>query len=304
MNLNSIKTLFQIKATNSAKQIMDTIKKRIDTADKFLESYDRLKDRVIPWNEFNETLVELDKYRKDYSIESATLIGGIKTTMMNGMDAYFSASQNVYEWAGVATPLLNIYIKLFNQHTEEKAQTQRTLLLKVLDDSIAKMTEARKELERSSACFNEAGGQLESLNIRFDAEFDEKSEFVKTKIFQVKMSAYTSGALFGTPGVLLVKFYVLKKLIPPLMKKLKSIEKFYKDTKTKVDNAAENIEKIKATLKTEIKHIGDLKVQTENTKSYINVDEIPEMRDDVIKSVQSLITHCDAYRKRHNGKTD
>lgn len=90
--------IFQNKVHNNAQMIFDTVKEGIDTADKALVFYDKLVDRVIPWEEFNETLVELDKFRKDYTIESAALIGETKTLMMNGMDEYFSASQDIYEF--------------------------------------------------------------------------------------------------------------------------------------------------------------------------------------------------------------
>lgn len=88
------------------------------------------------------------------------------------------------------------------------------------------------------------------------------------------------------------------------MNKLDGIEKFYTNLKEKVDISSKNIDKTKATLKTEIQHIGDLKVQTEGTKTYINLDNIPQMRDDIIESVQKLIKNCADYRDRHNSKTD
>lgn len=80
-----------------AKVVIKVINEGIETADKALTMYDKVIDRVVPWKTFNETLVDLDKFRKDYSVESAELIGEVKTLMMNGIDAYHAASQNVYE---------------------------------------------------------------------------------------------------------------------------------------------------------------------------------------------------------------
>lgn len=77
--------------------VIEVVKEGIETADKALTMYDRIVDRVIPWKTFNETLVELDKFRKDYSTESASIIGEVKTHMMNGIDAYFSGECNSVE---------------------------------------------------------------------------------------------------------------------------------------------------------------------------------------------------------------
>lgn len=91
------KCLFQHEVAAEARVVIEVVKQGIETADKALTMYDKIVDRVIPWKTFNETLVELDQFRKDYSVESAALIGEVKTFMMNGIDAYFAASQNVYE---------------------------------------------------------------------------------------------------------------------------------------------------------------------------------------------------------------
>lgn len=119
-----------------------------------------------------------------------------------------------------------------------------------------------------------------------------------------KLGAYAGGALFGIPGLLIAHFFAVGKFVPALMEKLDGIEKFYKNLKEKVEESTKNIDKIKSALKTEIKHIADLKIQTENTKSYIDLDSIPKMRDDIIESVQKLIKNCIDYRARHNNKED
>lgn len=48
-------------------------------------------------DELKKTIAELEKFRKDYSHESAALIGDTKRLLMDGENDYFSASQNVYE---------------------------------------------------------------------------------------------------------------------------------------------------------------------------------------------------------------
>lgn len=63
---------------------------------------------------------------------------------------------------------------------------------------------------------------------------------------------------------------------------------------------AASIDNIKEAFKTEIQHISDLKVHISSTETLIKMDDVQELRDTVIKSVQDLIAQCDEYRKRHN----
>lgn len=177
------------------------MKAGIERSSEALALYDRVLDQVVPWKEFNATLVELDNYRKDYSIESATLIGEIKTLMMDGIDAYVAASQSVYEWAGLVIPLLKAYLKLFDCHNPKNAEGQKTILLKVLDQGLIKMLAAQEHLGRSSGSFNQATGRLTTLHSRFEYEFQENSDFVQNKITQIRIGAYAGGALFGIPGL-------------------------------------------------------------------------------------------------------
>lgn len=110
------------------------------------------------------------------------------------------------------------------------------------------------------------------------------------------------GAFFGIPGLVIAAGVLEGKLVPELKEKMESIKQFYDGLKTKIGTASTQIDIIKTTLKTEIMKIGDIKIQTENTKAYVNVDDIPKMKDDVIKAVQKLMESCTEYRARHNSK--
>lgn len=54
----------------------------------------------------------------------------------------------------------------------------------------------------------------------------------------------------------------------------------------------------------EIHHIGELKVQTDETRTFIGLDDVAELRETVTLSVNALIMKCDEYRKRHIQKAD
>lgn len=106
-------------------------------------------------------------------------------------------------WTGLVMPLLGAYLKLFDSYNVENAAAQKKLLLRVLDDGIAKMTAAQDQLGKSSSSFNSCAGKLTTLQSRFEYEFDEKSEFVSSKITQMRIIGYSGGAIFGIPGLLI-----------------------------------------------------------------------------------------------------
>lgn len=132
-------------------------------------------------------------------------------------------------------PLLRAYLKLFNGYNRENAEAQKKILLKVLDDGIEKMTAAQDQLSKSSSSFNSCAGKLTTLQSRFEYEFDEKSEFVKSKVTQMRIIGYSGGAVFGIPGLLISAWILEGNLVPKLMDKLKNIEEFYTSLKTKVE---------------------------------------------------------------------
>lgn len=68
---------------------MGTAKEGIENAGAVLDLYNNVLDRIVPWKEFEVTITELDKYRNDYSKESADVLGEIKTHMKNGMKLQF-----------------------------------------------------------------------------------------------------------------------------------------------------------------------------------------------------------------------
>lgn len=49
----------------------------------------------------------------------------------------------------------------------------------------------------------------------------------------------------------------------------------------------------------EIHHIGEVKTKAASTKSFVELDFIKDLRDDVIGSAKELIESCNEYRQRH-----
>lgn len=280
-----------------AKLAIETAQEAIKTVDSALDLYNKVLDQVIPWKVFREALEDLEKFRKDYSAESATLLGEIKTALLNAMDAYFWASQSIYEWCGLVVPLLTTYIQLFNGINPVKSAAQKILLLKVLDDAMAKMNKSQGELANSATSLNDAAGKLTALNTRFANEFDEKSAFFQSKVDGIRITGASFGGLFG---INIAADNLEEKLLPELKERLNSIKQFYGHLEDKVSKAFADIDGTKLKLKDEIRMIGDLKTQTEETRPYVDLDNVEALRDTIIESTNNLITKCNEYRERHS----
>ncbi len=99
-----------------ADKTVEVVKNAIETADGALDLYNKYLDQVIPWQTFDETIKELSRFKQEYSQAASVLVGDIKTLLMDSQDKYFEATQTVYEWCGVATQLLAVYILLFDEY--------------------------------------------------------------------------------------------------------------------------------------------------------------------------------------------
>lgn len=301
--MNTIYSL--LEDTREARIAMETVIESIEVAKEALVFYDRLVEQVIPWKDFNNTLFELDRFQKDYSTESALLISEIKTIMMNGMDEYFAASQDVYEFAGTIATHLKLYIKLFNGHNARQAYAQKNLLLEIFDTGLEKLKSAQERLGKSSESFNIVFGQLSTLRKRFEDEFDLHSKFFKAKMKVIKKVSRLFGlSIFGLAGYFLGAEFGDQKYVRKLKQELRKIEMFYYYLHLKIADAFTNIDGTKKILQTEIHHISDLKVQIEETQTFVDLDYVPDLRDKAISAAQILITKCMEYRKRHIEKTE
>lgn len=284
---------------------LETVRDGIEEAKGALAMYDQLVERVIPWTTFNDFLIGLDKFREDYSSESALLISDIKTLITDGLGAYFSASQSVYEWAGMAATNLELYVKLFDHHDARRAAAQKKLLLELLESGIEKMTAAQKELGKSLQSFNSVNGELSTLRKRFEDEFDEKSEFFQAKIELIRSGSHFWGSsLFGLSGYFFGAEIGERKYVNQLKRELRKIEMFYYHLHLNIEQALNSIDDTKKMLGHEIEHITEIKIQIGDTQLFVNLDELADMRDTIIETAQGLVRKCEQYRKRHVEKIE
>ena len=85
---------------------------------------------------------------------------------------------------------------------------------------------------------------------------------------------------------------------------MEEIKIFYDDLRSNIEHAFNDIDSTKIILKAEIQFISELKIQAEQTETFVNLDDVPTLRDIVIKSAQDLIVKCVEYQKRYIEKND
>lgn len=91
------------------------------------------------------------------------------------------------------------------------------------------------------------------------------------------------------------------KLIPELREKMAEVKNFHDRVKSRIDEATRALTETEGKLKAEIKHIEDLKSQTEATDQVVQLDSDPVLADEIKNAVTQLIDDCNAYRRRHGG---
>lgn len=282
----------------------EIVQRALEASDKALELYDKFIDQLIPWKTFEDTVKDLTKFEKEYSQEAAILVGQVKTLLMNSNDDYLKAVQSVYEWCGVASRLLRSYLQLFDNYNAKKAEGQKVILLKVLGEGITKMTLAQVSLEKSSQSFNGASGKLMALNNQLREDFSTGSSYFNRQVDKLRKEAYAgaaAGVVLGPFGLIIsysTAAGVLEgKLIPEMKHKFEEVKRSFEKMQDLVSRADKDITAAKKTLQDEIKIIGDMKVETETTRTYVELDDL--LIETLKNSAWKLIEQCDNYMKRH-----
>ena len=296
--------------TNSQVQVPNlttpdqVVNSALEAGEKSLDLYNKTADQLIPWDEFKDIMDKLARHEKDYSNQAGQIVGKIKTLLLDSHDQYLKATQSVFEWCSLTSALLQAYLDLFEDYNEEKAESQKIIILKVLKNGIDKMNAAQNSLGSSSMSFNEASGQISLLRTQLSNDFDNGSSYFKHQVDKIRKEAYAgagAGIIFGPFGLIvsegIAAGVVEGKLIPELLAKFKEVQKHFDEVKELVSKANKDINETKTKLQNEIEIIGDIRVKTEETSLYIKINSL---RERLRKSATNLITLCQMYMKRHH----
>lgn len=266
-------------SASDAKLVLTTINEAVNATNEALNVYDKLIENVIPWDRFKVNLDEMEKLSDDVSTETGLFFGQIKTDMLDGFDGYFHASSKIYEWVSLVESHMKLYVKLFDNHDAQRAETQKVFLIKMLENGIAQLTEAVAELGKSSQDFKSVRDKLLALRRKFGPKFDGK--FAESLISEKDLTVNPDD----------------------LWRMVNEILKFYGSLKKNANQTKQNIVHAKRILRADIRLISELKTQVQQKVRFVHADESSDLRAMVIHSAERLIGTCAEYRKRHNNKT-
>lgn len=247
---------------------------------------------ALPWKALNQNAKQLDQGEGEFSKPNGVLLGQIKTTLLNGIDAYDSASQTIYEWTGLAPTTLKRYIELFSLSDPAALTTQRNFLLRVLDNGIKKLGKAQKEIGDNSAAFNMTSGQLQALVAQLKIDYNENSPYFQNRVKQI-IASQSGGWFDPKPD--------RAKIVAELKAKLKPILEFYVRLSANVQQAFEVLNQTLSELNGQIQVLVN---RSEQIEAASHADgpvyaDTAEHRDAAIHAAQSLIDLSQAYRQAH-----
>lgn len=250
-----------------------------------MDLYNNAVDGAIPWAK----LKKLDQSGSEFSKKSANLIGKITTQLLNANDAYFMASQSIYEWCGVASSTLKRYINFSKIPNPALKTAQQGILVNAHKNGIKHMTNGNEYYEKSLSALHSASEELKALLAQLEVDYDPNGEWFKKRVASI------SKANGGTFGFFKNKEKLEKEAIEQLTAETKPIQEFYENASVEIENAIINLAQTMPKLESKIHIMKDILPQLSASSD----TAAPGQKEAIIQSAQALIERCEEFRQRH-----
>lgn len=275
--------------------ITNTTKQGIEAASKALDLYESVVDEVLDWKRLEVFTEELNIYQDDLSYESRNFLDEFKVLFKDGMKSHNSSGQHINEWVDLALPFLRTFIGLLKKHDTTKVKVPKIILLRMLDEQIAKMKVAQNDLHSCSASFKQASEKLTSLEARLTIEFDVNNQFFQNKLNEVNQN-WLDSKLFGPFKVHLVgKTY----FAPELKSHMNSYLQIIENWKLYMGRSSEDIETTIKMLEEQIQNIKDVKEKLKGEETNTDTVLDSNLRVSTIEFAEKLIDKCTVFQNNH-----
>lgn len=282
LNNENLSNIFRIEVihTPTAQQLsVANVKESIEVIDQAISLYDKYIEREISWKGLGHSLDEMDKFRKDIFSNSETSIQEIKMNVTNAIDAHFLATQNVYEWAQSTASSLKLFIRLYENHDTKKANTQKQLILQLLESGVVQLRAGKPYFKTILSSFNAAADSFTVLRQEFAEKFAEHSKNFYKIVIRSRYGNSNNDDIH-------------------LLDDFRAILKFYGDLEIVILQAIANVVHTYDALLVKAYDISELK--NEYALRIVVLDESSTERQMIIKSAQALIAKCDEFQRTHN----
>lgn len=288
---------------------VDTIDRGISAAHNALDLYNKVVNKLIPWDRVQETIDALSAHKAQYSDRAARQVGRVHTLLLNAHDEYKSSSMAVYRWCRTASRTLRTNLRLFRlTRLERIARVQKRFFVRTLQTGAEILQSGIDRLEASKMSFNNASGELKALSGTLNNDYSEDSTYFHASVGRIRTEAYSSavvGILYGGPFGLAIAYataagVVEGNLIPSLKRAFAETQEMFDDLEVTITEAQGTIADAKARLDVEIRVLSQISSQVEETDIIAEGWTMApqELFIDLKNTTAVLIAMCDQYVER------
>lgn len=249
--------------------------------------YDNSIEKAVSKKEYVKMLDKLDSYRNKYT-EYAMKASEMKLFIISGIEEHMQTSQYFYEMASITVTHFELFIKLFNNYNEKKVETQKQLIIDVLDRGVKQMNATDAELSKSLLNFEFA---FSALSV-FKQHITNKMQNFEAK---------TQTSLYRLQTFLRMD----KKSITNTLDAMDKVVRLCIDLAHQIEDTISQLAHARKMLSKEIEyHSVFLKTQIQEMLHFVNLDERPDLRNKAIESAQKHVEICENFQKNHKNSME
>lgn len=258
-------------------------------------TFDRKFDEYIQWSSLDAIFDDITDASGQFNLGG---VGEIRRLFLGSADHYYDSTTAIYEWCGVSTTLLKIYLELFSSYEKDKEEAQAEIIVAVLDEGLKRMEESIEHLDESRNLLNKGIGDLTNLIGNISVVFQDKEEKYEQRLLDLKrtgIESFKGGLIAGIVGLIMTS-----NDAGELKQNFEGVKDTFTRLRDKISTAIDKGIEIKKKLQDEKTNIVDIRAQTTATKITLTMKR--RIIAVVKRAANELITKCEAYQKKHGYK--
>lgn len=259
---------------------------------KILDLYNRKMFAQSDWQDFSQSINNLHWKRDSFPSESRGLVNVIVDKLRNSVSQHASATRSIESWCESSRPELQTYKALFDgNYSQDKAESQRTILVDLLKKGVEKLSFALDQLNDCIRNLNAASGDIVQVDNQVErARRREINELEARK--QNMRNTQWWAFIFPILGVTLTLTNELDA-IPRIDSRIGELQNLYNQLNGIIRNVENDIKSGRDELQREIITLNNLQCQAKVTRTFIELS-VP-IKVLIKKHATNLIEKCTSY---------